>query len=120
MSLPEAQASDLARRVQADFAAESRLASAFPGYVHRAGQVALATEIAGAVDTGKILLAEAETGIGKTLAYLVPALRFGGKTLISTHTRALQDQLMHRDIPAARRAPDRATGRSGGSVTRSR
>ncbi len=92
--------------MQADFAAESRLSSAFPGYVHRAGQVALATEIAGAIDAGKTLLAEAETGIGKTLAYLVPALRFDGKTLISTHTRALQDQLMHRDIPAAMRALD--------------
>ena len=106
MSLPEAQTSDLVRRVQADFSAESRLSSSFPGYVHRAGQVALATEIAGAVDTGKTLLAEAETGIGKTLAYLVPALRFDGKTLISTHTRALQDQLMHRDIPAVMRALD--------------
>jgi ATP-dependent DNA helicase DinG len=92
--------------VQADFAGESRLASAFPGYVHRAGQVALASEIATAVDAGEVLLAEAETGIGKTLAYLATALRFGGKTLISTHTRALQDQLMHRDIPAVMRALD--------------
>jgi ATP-dependent DNA helicase DinG len=45
-------------------------------------------------------LAEAETGTGKTLAYLIPALRSDRKILISTHTRALQDQLVHRDLPA--------------------
>lgn len=51
-----------------------------------------------------VLLAEAGTGTGKTLAYLVPALLSGGKVIISTGTKALQDQLFHRDLPAARRA----------------
>jgi ATP-dependent DNA helicase DinG len=51
-----------------------------------------------------VLLAEAGTGTGKTLAYLIPALLSGGKVVISTGTKALQDQLFHRDLPAARRA----------------
>ena len=107
MSSPEIQADAFTGQVQADFAQGSRLSTAFPGYVHRGEQATLATEIAGAFAAGEVLLAEAETGIGKTLAYLVSALRFDGKTLISTHTRALQDQLMHRDIPAVMRALDR-------------
>ncbi len=51
-----------------------------------------------------ILIAEAETGTGKTLAYLIPALRSSDKVLISTHTKALQDQLMFRDLPAVQDA----------------
>ncbi len=47
---------------------------------------------------------EAGTGTGKTLAYLVPAMLSGGKTIISTGTKTLQDQLFHRDIPAVREA----------------
>jgi ATP-dependent DNA helicase DinG len=96
----------LAERVRADFDQHARLSASFPGYVHRAEQVRLAEEIAESVQAGHILLAEAETGIGKTLAYLVPALRSEDRILISTHTRALQDQLMHRDIPAVMRALD--------------
>ena len=51
-----------------------------------------------------MLLAEAETGTGKTLAYLIPAVRSTDKVLISTHTRSLQDQLVHRDLPAVQKA----------------
>ncbi|MDX8395032.1 MAG: ATP-dependent DNA helicase [Mariprofundaceae bacterium] len=87
-----------------DFAAESSLATGLNGYVYREEQVQLACEIADAFDGGNILLAEAETGTGKTLAYLIPALRSSDKILISTHTKALQDQLMHRDIPAVQKA----------------
>ncbi len=50
------------------------------------------------------MIAEAETGTGKTLAYLIPALRSSDKILISTHTKALQDQLMFRDLPAVQKA----------------
>src|SRR5690606_36822426 len=50
------------------------------------------------------LLAEAGTGTGKTFAYLVPALLSGLKTIVSTGTKALQDQLFHRDLPAVRDA----------------
>ncbi|RMG60577.1 MAG: ATP-dependent DNA helicase, partial [Gammaproteobacteria bacterium] len=62
--------------------------------------MALACEIAESIEQRQQLLAEAETGTGKTLAYLVPSLRTDARVLISTHTKALQDQLMHRDIPA--------------------
>ncbi len=51
-----------------------------------------------------ILIAEAETGTGKTLAYLIPTLRSSDKVLISTHTKALQDQLMFRDLPTVQDA----------------
>jgi len=74
------------------------------GYTYREEQVALAEKIASALEQQNILLAEAETGTGKTLAYLVPALRSSDKILISTHTKALQDQLMFRDIPAVQKA----------------
>ncbi len=75
-----------------------------PGYGVRPEQAALSGEIAESLDSGSRLLAEAETGTGKTLAYLVPALRCGIKVLISTHTKALQDQLVFRDIPAVQKA----------------
>ncbi len=64
----------------------------------------MAEAVAQAVAGQKVLLAEAGTGTGKTLAYLIPALLSGGKVVISTGTKALQDQLFHRDLPAARRA----------------
>jgi len=80
------------------------LTAGLEGYTYREEQVALAEKIAGALEQQNILLAEAETGTGKTLAYLVPALRSSDKTLISTHTKALQDQLMFRDIPAVQKA----------------
>jgi len=87
-----------------DFQTQGALARSLPGYVHREGQAALASEIAACMERGGCLLAEAETGTGKTLAYLVPVLRSVSKVLVSTHTKALQDQLMHRDIPALKRA----------------
>ena len=54
-------------------------------------------------DTG-VLVAEAGTGTGKTFAYLVPALLAGGKVIVSTGTKTLQDQLFDRDLPAVRDA----------------
>lgn len=90
--------------IRQDFAADSSLAKNLPGYNQRSEQIKLAEEIATAFDQQSVLLAEAETGTGKTLAYLIPALRSGDKILISTHTRALQDQLVHRDLPAVQKA----------------
>jgi len=87
-----------------DFQPDTHLASSLPNYVYREEQVKLAGEIAECMESGGQLLAEAETGTGKTLAYLVPALRCDLKVLISTHTKALQDQLMFRDIPAVQDA----------------
>ena len=64
----------------------------------------MAQAVLEAIDGNRVLIAEAETGTGKTLAYLVPALLSGGKVIVSTGTRALQDQLYHRDLPAVRDA----------------
>jgi len=94
----------LRQQVERDFQPDAGLARSLSAYIYRDEQVSLAGEIADCLESGQILLAEAETGIGKTLAYLIPVLRCGDKVLISTHTRALQDQLMHRDIPAVQRA----------------
>jgi len=93
-----------AGQVRHDFSEDSPLATSLPGYARRDEQIDLAGEVASAFEAGSILLAEAETGTGKTLAYLIPALRSDGKVLISTHTRALQDQLVHRDLPAVQHA----------------
>ena len=104
MSPPERSEATLLTQITQDFSAGSRLVAGFAGYQPRPEQRRLAREIAHTFDLQCTLIAEAETGTGKTLAYLMPALRFAGKTLISTHTRALQDQLMYRDIPAIQQA----------------
>ena len=64
----------------------------------------MARAVADAIATQGTLLAEAGTGTGKTFAYLVPALLWGGKVIISTGTKNLQDQLYLRDIPVVRKA----------------
>ena len=69
------------------------------GYQVRDSQLALCDAIDDAIESGKVLAAEAGTGIGKTFAYLVPALLSGKKIIISTGTRHLQDQLFHTDLP---------------------
>ena len=74
------------------------------GYQVRNNQLALCDAIDEAIDSGKVLAAEAGTGIGKTFAYLVPALLSGKKVIISTGTRHLQDQLYHTDLPRVRKA----------------
>ena len=69
------------------------------GYQVRENQLALCDAIDEAIEKGSVLAAEAGTGIGKTFAYLVPALLSGKKIIISTGTRHLQDQLFHTDLP---------------------
>jgi len=86
------------------FAADGPLARALPGYRTRQAQVELAQAIGQAVARRGTLVAEAGTGIGKTWAYLVPAFLAGGKVLVSTGTRTLQDQLYARDLPRVRDA----------------
>lgn len=84
------------------------LAPAVGTFKPRQSQTEMAKAIAAAIADQKVLMAEAGTGTGKTFAYLVPALLWGGKTIISTGTKNLQDQLFLRDIPtirAALRAP---------------
>jgi ATP-dependent DNA helicase DinG len=76
------------------------------GYQVRASQQALSDAIFSAIEAGKVLTAEAGTGIGKTFAYLVPAILSGKKVIISTGTRHLQDQLYHSDLPVVLQALD--------------
>ena len=64
----------------------------------------MAEAIHGAIERMEVLVAEAGTGTGKTFAYLVPALLAGGKVILSTGTKTLQDQLFDRDLPAVREA----------------
>jgi ATP-dependent DNA helicase DinG len=66
----------------------------------------MARAVAGAFERGGVLLAQAGTGTGKTLAYLVPAILSGGRVLISTGTKNLQEQIYFKDLPALRRALD--------------
>lgn len=80
------------------------LARNIDAFAPREAQQRLAEAIADAFDSRGTLLAEAGTGTGKTFAYLVPALLSGLKTIVSTGTRALQDQLYHRDLPRVRDA----------------
>jgi len=86
------------------FAQDGPLARAVPGYRMRAQQVEMARRIAQALDANEVLIAEAGTGTGKTFAYLVPALLAGGKVIVSTGTKTLQDQLFGRDLPCVRAA----------------
>src|SRR5207244_1655301 len=86
------------------FSPEGALAGAIPGYRKRPEQVEMAQAIGEAIESTGVLVAEAGTGTGKTFAYLVPALLAGGKVIVSTGTKALQDQLFDRDLPAVRRA----------------
>jgi ATP-dependent DNA helicase DinG len=75
-----------------------------PGYRPRAQQLEMAQAILGALESGSALAVEAGTGTGKTFAYLVPALLAGGKVIVSTGTKTLQNQLYDRDLPAVREA----------------
>jgi ATP-dependent DNA helicase DinG len=95
---------DLGERTGAALAHDGPLAERLPGYRARPGQQHLAQAIATAIDDRATLVAEAGTGTGKTYAYLVPALLSGERVIVSTGTRALQDQLFHRDLPRVRAA----------------
>tara|TARA_R110001599_G_scaffold159052_1_gene346006 strand:+ start:26483 stop:28510 length:2028 start_codon:yes stop_codon:yes gene_type:complete len=86
------------------FGIDSPLGDAIGGFRPRRSQTEMAKAIAAAVANQQTLIAEAGTGTGKTFAYLVPALLWGGKVIISTGTKNLQDQLFLRDIPTVRKA----------------
>jgi ATP-dependent DNA helicase DinG len=90
--------------VAAAFAPDGALARALPDFEPRAGQVAMAAAVARVFERGGVLLAEAGTGTGKTLAYLVPAILNRERVLISTGTKNLQEQIYFKDIPALRDA----------------
>jgi ATP-dependent DNA helicase DinG len=86
------------------FAAHGPLAGRVTGYRPRPQQIEMAQAILAAIEAGDSLVLEAGTGTGKTFAYLVPALLAGGKVIISTGTKTLQNQLYDRDLPAVREA----------------
>ena len=96
--------SELSAAVTAVFADDGPLATAIAGYRRRPQQMEMAARVALAIEANRVLVAEAGTGTGKTFAYLVPALLCGGKVIISTGTKTLQDQLFTRDLPAVREA----------------
>ncbi len=104
---PDALAATRAALAQASIdalAGDGPLARSMPNFASRPAQQDLSAAIAECIEQRSALLAEAGTGTGKTFAYLVPALLSGMKTIISTGTRALQDQLYHRDLPRVRDA----------------
>jgi ATP-dependent DNA helicase DinG len=80
------------------------LAAADPDHTERVEQVEMARAVAAAIEVRSALVVEAGTGVGKTYAYLVPALLSGARTLLSTATKTLQDQLFLRDLPRLRAA----------------
>ena len=86
------------------FDARGPLSQAFPHYRPRAAQAQMAQAVSRAIAMRAGVVLEAGTGVGKTAAYLVPAMLHGGKVIVSTGTKTLQDQLFHRDIPALRDA----------------
>jgi ATP-dependent DNA helicase DinG len=91
-------------RVIETFGPGGALAAGIVGFVSRVSQAEMAATVYDAIRGGGTLIAEAGTGTGKTFAYLVPVLLAGGKVLVSTGTKPLQDQLFNKDLPAVLKA----------------
>ena len=91
--------SELLQSVETVFTSDGVLAQATPHFKPRSGQTEMAMAVAETISNGGELVVEAGTGVGKTFAYLVPVLLSGQRALVSTATKALQDQLFSRDIP---------------------
>ncbi|HEU0188919.1 MAG TPA: ATP-dependent DNA helicase, partial [Gallionella sp.] len=94
----------MSAEVERFFSEQSPLATEIASFRPRAQQREMALAVAEAIRDNAILVAEAGTGTGKTFAYLVPALLAGGKVIVSTGTKNLQDQLFQRDLPTVRDA----------------
>ncbi len=86
------------------FGERGQLAEALPDFTVRIEQLQMARCVAQAITSQQNLIVEAGTGVGKTFAYLVPALLSGKRVIISTGTRSLQDQLYSRDLPMITKA----------------
>src|SRR5262249_47603044 len=87
--------------MDAVFAPGGALERALPEFEARPEQAALAVAVERALASGEHLVAEAGTGVGKSLAYLVPALESGERVVVATATKALQEQLLFKDVPIA-------------------
>ena len=96
--MPEVPA--LSGSTVAFFAEGGALARVVDGYEPREGQRRMAEAVAAVIEQGGTLLAEAGTGTGKTLAYLIPAILSGHRVLVSTGTKNLQEQIFFKDLPA--------------------
>ncbi|MEO5616134.1 MAG: ATP-dependent DNA helicase [Candidatus Eisenbacteria bacterium] len=99
----------LSRRVESMLAPDGALGRRWPRFEDRSSQRQLGAAMAATMERGGLLLAEAPTGVGKSLAYLLPAALMAGpgcRVMIATCTRSLQDQLYERDLPALRAALD--------------
>ena len=102
--LNPAQPTRLSGTVGEAFSETGPLSRVFDGYEPRDGQRRMAEAVASVIDAGGTLLAEAGTGTGKTLAYLIPAILSGRRVLVSTGTKNLQEQIFFKDLPALREA----------------
>ena len=89
---------------EAAFSAQGCIATRLPGYEARRGQLTMVRTVARALRDGCHAVVEAGTGVGKSLAYLVPAVLSGQQVVVTTATRSLQDQLWHKDIPFLKEA----------------
>jgi ATP-dependent DNA helicase DinG len=102
----EAVGSDFAQRIRHIFSADGQLSHA-KGFEYRAEQQEMAVEVARALEEQTHLVVEAGTGVGKSLAYLIPAVLHARdakkKAVVSTYTINLQEQLVHKDIPIVRK-----------------
>lgn len=86
------------------FSLNGELSQNIKGFRPRAEQLEMAHAVGKAIQNKSSLVVEAGTGTGKTFAYLAPALVFGKKTIISTGSKNLQDQLFNQDLPAIKKA----------------
>ncbi len=110
------RADDLSAAVASAFAPDGPLAAALPGFEARPGQLEMAGAVSAVFADGGVLLAEAGTGTGKTLAYLIPAILSRQRVLVSTGTKNLQEQIYFKDLPVLRESlgvPFKATYMKG-------
>jgi len=102
--MTESGVAALLPKVHTTFATSGTLARVLDGYEPRETQRLMAAEVADVIANGGVLLAEAGTGTGKTLAYLVPAILSGERVLVSTGTKNLQEQIFFKDLPVLEQA----------------
>ncbi len=91
-------------RISNIFSVNGELSQSIKGFRPRTEQIEMAHAVGESIQNKSSLVIEAGTGTGKTFAYLAPALVFGKKTIISTGSKNLQDQLFNRDLPAIKKA----------------
>ena len=92
------------KQISKIFSSDGELSKNIKGFKPRAEQLEMAQSVGYAIQHKRSLVVEAGTGTGKTFAYLAPALIAGKKTIISTGSKNLQDQLFSRDLPAIKKA----------------